>query len=289
MIKQFQEARIENRQTTWHLINIKARNEQNTEHYIETFKKINAEDPLVLVPRERCESLRSMGFDDGVDNDGLPRWIHITLLAYTIIDPDAFYNRKKQEEVSFEWDSDIVANKKEVELFFIPSVHILAFRRRSPITMNNILRYLESALDKVEHEGFDVEIVKERDVLDRILTAHSIYKIEASISFSNPGHTKGFKAAFDNKIKETGAKRFDVIATGTKDNPLNNSDEDGLIASIVDLSEQNGTVKATIKSTENSKPEIIDSSKHPKVLTIRQIVNGTCATIYNELKSLFGK
>ena len=114
MIKQFQEARIENRQTTWHLINIKARNEQNTEHYIETFKKINAEDPLVLVPRERCESLKSMVFDDGLDNDGLPRWIHITLLAYTIIDPDAFYNRKKQEEVSFEWDSDIVANKKEV-------------------------------------------------------------------------------------------------------------------------------------------------------------------------------
>lgn len=113
--------RISNRQTTWHLINIKARREQNTSHYVDVFRRLYDEDPLISLPREKCESLKSMTFSESLDENHEPKWIKAILLSYTIIDPNAFYNKRSQEDVNMDdWDSDIVANKKEAELFFIP-------------------------------------------------------------------------------------------------------------------------------------------------------------------------
>ena len=39
--------RVSNRQTTWYLINIKARREQTTEHYVQVFRSLYEQDPLV--------------------------------------------------------------------------------------------------------------------------------------------------------------------------------------------------------------------------------------------------
>ena len=44
-------SRISNRQTTWHLINIKARRNQTTKHYVEVFNELYNQDPLVDFPR----------------------------------------------------------------------------------------------------------------------------------------------------------------------------------------------------------------------------------------------
>ena len=85
------EQRILNRQTTWHVINIKARREQNVAHYASAFRSLQEEDPLVELSRNRCESLKSVSFSEILDNDSAPQWIKVTLLAYTMIDPEAFY------------------------------------------------------------------------------------------------------------------------------------------------------------------------------------------------------
>lgn len=132
---------------------------------------------------------------------------------------------------------------------------------------------------------FGVDVIVERDVLDRILNAHAVYTIEADISYSNPGHTNGFEAAFDEKLRGMEPSRFKITATGSREHPLIN-EEDGMLPVIVNLSEHNGTVKATIKPTVNSKLEKIDSSEHPRVLVIPRIVNDVYSTIYNAIKGI---
>ena len=42
--------RVINRQTTWYLINIKARREQTTEHYVQAFRSLYEQDPLIGFP-----------------------------------------------------------------------------------------------------------------------------------------------------------------------------------------------------------------------------------------------
>ena len=133
------------------------------------------------------------------------------------------------------WNEDIVANKKETDLYFIPSVHTLVVRCNSDISLKNIVYYLSEALNQVEPETFDVDIIIERDILDRILNAHAVTHLYANISYSNPGHTRGFEAAFDRKLREMGASRIEFTATGSKDHPLN-SEYDGMLQSVVNIS-----------------------------------------------------
>lgn len=279
--------RVSNRQTTWYLINIKARRDQTTEHYVQAFRNLYEQDPLISFPRSgKSGSLKYATFSNLLDENNTPKWIQIGLLSYTIIDPEAFYNKRSRENVTMDnWNEDIVASKKETDLYFIPSVHTLVVRCNSDISLKNIVYYLSEALNQVEPETFDVDIIIERDILDRILNAHAVTHLYANISYSNPGHTRGFEAAFDRKLREMGASRIEFTATGSKDHPLN-SEYDGMLQSVVNLSEQNGYVQATIQSTENAKFEKIDSSEHPRKLVVPQIVNDICSTIYNTIRSI---
>lgn len=279
--------RVSNRQTTWYLINIKARRDQTTEHYVQAFRNLYEQDPLISFPRSgKSGSLKYATFSNLLDENNTPKWIQIGLLSYTIIDPEAFYNKRSRENVTMDnWNEDIVANKKETDLYFIPSVHTLVVRCNSDISLKNIVYYLSEALNHVEPETFDVDIIIERDILDRILNAHAVTHLYANISYSNPGHTRGFEAAFDRKLREMGASRIEFTATGSKDHPLN-SEYDGMLQSVVNISEQNGYVQATIQSTENAKFEKIDSSEHPRKLVVPQIVNDICSTIYNTIRSI---
>lgn len=279
--------RIAKQQTVWNLVNIKARQEQTTSHYVEAFRRLYAEDPLIKFPRGgKSGSLKSVQLSELLEEDGNPCWIHIGLLSYTVIDPEAFYNKRSQEDVKMEnWDENIVANKKEADLYFIPSIHTLAVKSSAEIGLKNIVYYLAEALNKIEPEIFDVDVIVEKDVLNKILTAHLITHLYANISYSNPGHTHGFEAAFDSKLRGMGGGRFEFTATGSKEHPLNN-EEDGMLPAIVNLSEQNGYVRATIQSTANSKLEKIDSSEHPRRLVLPRIVDDICSTLYNAIKGI---
>lgn len=263
--------RVSNRQTTWYLINIKARREQTTEHYVQVFRSLYEQDPLVGFSRGgKSGSLKYVTFSNLLDKNGNPNWIQIGLLSYTIIDSEAFYNKRSREDVTLDdWNEDIVANKKETDLYFIPSVHTLAVKCNSDISLKNIVFYLLQALNRVEPDTFDVDVIIERGILARILNAHAVTHLYANISYSNPGHTRGFEAAFDRKLREMGASRIEFTATGSKGHPLN-SEDDGMLQSLVNLSEENGYVQATIQSTENAKLEKIDSSEHPRKLVVPQ-------------------
>ena len=279
--------RILNRQTTWYLVNIKARRNQTTEHYIQVFRSLYEQDPLIDFPHGgKSGSLKYVTFSEQLDESGNSHWIQIGLLSYTIIDPEAFYNKRSREDVTMnDWNEDIVANKKEADLYFIPSVHTLAIKCNSNISLKNIVFYLSEALNQVEPDTFDVDIIVERDILERIIQAHAITHLYANLSYSNPGHTNGFEAVFDSKLREMGASRIEFTATGSKEHPLN-SREDGMLQSIVNLSEQNGYVQATIQLTENARFEKIDSSEHPRKVVIPQIINNVCTTLYNTIRNI---
>ena len=64
------------------------------------------------------------------------------------------------------WDENIVANKKEADLYFIPSIHTLAVKSSAEIGLKNVVYYLAEALNRIEPEIFDVDVIVEKDVLN---------------------------------------------------------------------------------------------------------------------------
>ena len=281
-----QKDKIELRRTTWFIVNIKARKNQKPSHYVEAFRAIKEKDPLVEVFGKKCISIRSMIESECVENDDMPKWIQLNITHYTIVDPSAFYNIREHKDVDMEWNTDIVANKHEAELYFIPSVHMLAVKRNSKISLNNVLKYLQGALEDIEPEGFDVSVVLDHDLITRILSAHAIYSYEAQISYSNPGHSKGFAKMFEDNMLTLNPNKFSLAAVGTEENPLVIND-DGIIEAATRLAEENGSVKATIVESEGGKRERVDSKDHPRILVIPQIVNGICSTVYHGIIDAF--
>ena len=283
-----QNDRVDNRTTTWHVINIKAHSNQTPSHYVNAFKSIETQDPLVEMARRtnRFVSIRSVSKSNILTSEETPRWMVINLVAYTMIDPSAFYNRRSKEDVEMPWDDDVVANKKEAQLIFVPSVHKIAVRKNSGITLNYILQYLKGALDSVEPDEFDVDAVKDRDTLERILTAEKLISLSAHISFSNPGHGNMFKGLLDIKLRETDPSSVNIELQGTEVRPLNRN-SDGLVQALVDISEENGNLQATIQNGSHLGREHIDTNDHPLVLQVHQIINDVFSTMYNVLRSRF--
>ena len=281
-----QKDKIELRRTTWFVVNIKARKNQKPSHYVEAFRAIKEKDPLIEVFGKKCISIRSMIESEYVENDNMPKWIQLNITHYTIVDPTAFYNIREHKDVDMEWNTDIVANKHEAELYFIPSVHMLAVKRNSKISLNNVLKYLQGALEDIEPEGFDVSVVLDHDLITRILSAHAIYSYEAQISYSNPGHSEGVAKMFEDNMHALNPNRFSLAAVGTEENPLVIND-DGIIEAATRLAEENGSVKATIVESEGGTRERVDSKDHPRILVIPQIVNGICSTVYHAIMDAF--
>lgn len=281
-----QKDKIELRRTTWFVVNIKARKNQKPSHYVGAFRAIKEKDPLIEVFGKKCISIRSMIESECVENDDMPKWIQLNITHYTIVDPSAFYNIREHKDVDMEWNTDIVANKHEAELYFIPSVHMLAVKRNSKISLNNVLKYLQGALEDIEPEGFDVSVVLDHDLITRILSAHAIYSYEAQISYSNPGHSKGFAKMFEDNMLTLNPNKFSLAAVGTEENPLVIND-DGIIEAATRLAEENGSVKATIVESEGGRRERVDSKDHPRILVIPQIVNGICSTVYHAIMDAF--
>lgn len=281
--------RKERRHTSWYAVNLKARARinMNPQYYVDSIRRIQEVDPLVHLRGDRYMSVRSIQYSEIHDANNIPNWIRINLSAYTILNSEDFYNRRSKEDVEVILDPDIVANKKETELIFVPSVHTLAFRKYGELTLSAVVTFLENALKEVAGEGaFDVDIVKDRDVLNKILTSYKVITFKAQISYSNPGHTSGFRAQFEGKTRDLGGNKLEVNAYGSKDNPLQ-KEPDGLLQTLVDMSEENGTVEATIQETENSGLQKIDTSKHPLVLSVLHSPGEIVSTIYNELKTRF--
>ena len=279
--------RVINRQTSWFVINIKARRNQTPQHYLDAWNQINEQDPLIELPKttNRYSSIRSMSFSQQCDND-IPHYIETKLVAYTLIDPERFYNRRTKEDMTIDWNTDIAANKKESSIIFVPSVHTLVVKKSSEITINHIMAYLKGALESIEPEGFDVDIIKDRATLDQILSAYALISIDAHISFSNPGHTGGFQAIFENKMRDANLNNFDIKISGSQEHPLSCAD-DGLVQSVINLSENNGNVKAVVQKEEHTGLETIDTQEHPFILKIPQIINNICSTLYNELQTRY--
>lgn len=79
--------RVLNRQTTWYLINIKARREQTAEHYVQVFRSLYEQDPLVGFPRGgKSGSLKYVTFSNLLDETAILigyklDYFHIQLLT----------------------------------------------------------------------------------------------------------------------------------------------------------------------------------------------------------------
>lgn len=274
------------RPSNWTILNIKAREDQTPEHYVNFLERIFQNDPMVELGRKHVISMKSFAKGPLSQGTTIPKWLEMVFTTYVIVDPNAFYDKRKKEDISLdEWNNDIVANKREIYAFFVPDVHVMAVRMSNAASIKHIERFMIHAAEIFEPEIFDITIAKSRDAIRRILDSSQIISLDAQVTFSNPPHTDGFYAAFDTKFRETDAQKCHIKMQGTKDKPLQNTN-DGLVSAIVSLSELNGEVKAVI--IEEEKHVVINTSQYPQRLRLVSSANDLCVKLRTRLLELYG-
>ena len=98
-----------------------------------------------------------------MEQDNTPRTLYLKLSAYDILNPDAFYNKKRKENVSLHWDPDIVANEKEVERKLE--------ERKSMINFEEELKNFQPSLEVEEAEEaiYNHKLTDMTDVLEEMM------------------------------------------------------------------------------------------------------------------------
>lgn len=270
------------------VVNIKSRHIQTPKRYVELFNKLKNEDPLIPLQGNKYISIKNLFSTETQEEPGVPKMIYGKLTTYDLLDPEAFYNRKKKEIVDVKLDPDIVANIKEMDFYFLPKFHRLTFSSRGKITLNQVLKFFDGGFVITEGDGeVDVNTVKSQDIIDRILKANKIYSLEASITFSNKDLSDGFYKLFDEKARETEARKIGLNFTGTKDEPLN-AVGDGLVNAVVKVSQSNGVVKAAIQEVEGAKTTRINTGDYPMIIECERRETNFFAELYSKFSSIFG-
>lgn len=271
----------------WYVVNIKAHRDQTPMHYVNVFESVLLKDPIVTLSPSKSASIQQINFGQK-DKEGIPTWIELVMMTYTIVDPESFYNKRKKESVKIStWDEDLVVNKRELCMYFIPKIHTLAVRKSGEVSLKMALRYITDVIDSIEPEMFDITVVTNHDTISRILGAYAIVKIDANVSFSNPGHAEDFMGAFDSKLCGMNPKKFHISAVGSDEHPLL-CEDDGLLPAIINMSERNGDVKASVIEAEGGKLSIIDTKNYPETFIIRSTASSCPKEIVQYLMMHYG-
>lgn len=270
---------------SWYTVNIKAYENQTKQHYIDALRSLIDKDPLVKIQGNRHISIE--GFDYISDKNDF-KMIVLRLCAYDIMDPEAFFDIRKKQQVMVNLSPDIVSNKRSGELYFVPDVHRLMILKSSKISLNQVIKYLRTGFDMVGREDeFDVNVEVSSELIDTIEHSYMIYSLEASLSYSNHDPSSNFVKFFDDEMNDTGAEKAEIKLRSGKGKSLK-SKKDGLISAILHLVKSNGFAKARIKKTEESSPVTIETKDYPEIVHLEGKQDNLLSAIQKHLIKTYG-
>ena len=138
--------------------------------------------------------------------------------VYIKPDSDAI-DRNTNEIVPSATDPNKGLSVKIWPYIFVPEFHRIAVIE--PFTEKQVLKFLQKAIGTYRDvDSFEVTVEKDRGVLERILTAPAMSRLEVNISYTNNDNHDDWAEAIDNQMRQSNAKKSTTIVIGTKRNPI---------------------------------------------------------------------
>lgn len=255
--------RIRNRNFMIALFNIKISPRTNeddfTKDYADLIKKLHSDNIAVNTRGEKFMELSTL---HSYENDKV---LYGKLAYYTMLDGKDWYNKRSRTIENVELDNELNPNAKEVDYFFIPEAHRFCFIVKSnSITITPVEDFLTKALPRVVSEGKTVTVTKEltEDIIERILNAPKLFKLEVGLSYSNNDLTEDFEKWFDNDLRDGQVENLNLMAKSFKSETID-LESSKFLKGALKLSKSNGYALATILNTEG-KNENIATTEYPR-------------------------
>jgi hypothetical protein len=256
-------ARIKNRSFNFSMFNIKISprtSEENfTQLYVDLIRKLHSENIAINTRGEKYMELRTLS---SYDNDKV---IYGKLTFYTILNGNDWYNKRSKTIENVELENDLYPNAKEIEYYFIPEAHRFCFiNKTNGIAMSQIEIFLSKALPLIVDQDKTVIVTKEltEDVIDRIISASKLFKLQIELSYSNNDLSEDFEELLDNDLREGQVKNLNLLARSFKSETID-LEKSKFLNAALRLSQSNGFAEATIENADG-KNENVATIEYPR-------------------------
>jgi len=255
----------------------KTESEDFTEMYSKIIKKLHSENVAINTRGDKFMELRTL---NSFNNDEV---LYGYMTYYTILDTKDWYNKRLKTIETVELNEDLYPNAKEIEYFFIPKAHRFCFiSKTNGIAMSQVELFLQKALPSLVEDGKEVIVTREltEDVIERILNAPSLSRLEISLSYSNNDLSDDFEELLDNDIRDGHVEHLNLTAKSFKSETIdiNNSK---LLKAALKLSQSNGYAEAVIQN-EHGKNELVATVEYPR----KELVLSTEGNEHRDVLSL---
>ena len=262
-------------------ISPKESNENFTELYADLIKRLYSENIAV---NTRGDKWMEMWTQFSYENNKV---LYGKLIYYTILEGTEWYNKREKEIQNVELDEALYPNAKEIEYYFIPEAHRFCFiNKASGIAMSQIEKFLEDALPKLVDENKIVLINQEltTDIIDRIINAQKLFRLEVGISYSNNDLSDDFEELLDNDLRESQIQNLNMTAKSFKSETID-LENSKILKAALKLSQSNGYAEATIN--DGGKNENISTIEYPRKEPIFSTEGQEHIDVFNKIMNLF--
>jgi hypothetical protein len=267
---------MKTKKSNFYIINLiirKAKSNEDLNHtqYSELFLEFAKENPNASSSADKeCMIVTAVPWED--DN----RKIFGQFVEYTNIDKRKWFNLlKKDLDPDFQVPEHLRANSKRQEFFFFPEFHrfCYVFDSKNLITPQNVERFLSNGLTKFFNKKYpekyypEVIIEKDRNTIDQILNARSIYSLDIHVTYSNSDFGPEMKMFFDNEMKASNADKVHLNIQNKNNEPLQVRDSK-IIRGALEASASHGTVEASIKEDGKQRKIKVKTADHPAKIKV---------------------
>jgi hypothetical protein len=257
------EDRVKKRSFNMSMFNIKISpkesDEDFTELYTNLIKRLHSEN---IAKNTRGEKWMEMRTQFSYDNDKV---LYGMLTYYTMLDGTDWYNKRTKMIQTVELDEDLYPNAKEIGYYFIPEAHRFCFiNKTNGIAMSQIEIFLQEALPELVEDDKVVFVTQEltSDVIERIINAPKLFRLEVGISYSNNDLSDEFEELFDNDLRDSHVQDLNMIAKSFKADSID-IENSKILKAALKLSQSNGYAEATIQN-EEGKNENVATVDYPR-------------------------
>jgi len=243
--------------------------EQRPENYLKYLKKLYEDKVTINTFGERGTRIRT--YFESADNKNI---IHGDFSNAAFFDPDSEALDSTTNEIV---PSNIDPNKglglKSWRYYFFADYHRLIFFDKES-SETQILKFLDKAFNNyLSKDNYQINIEKDRNVLEQIINSPSLTKLFVRLSYSNNDNYDGWKAAIDDQLRKSQSRTAKFDFSGTKKEPINLSETE-MLTSIVELSASNGYAEAT-DYDNNGVSRKIKTVDHPLIETVSYVDDPT--------------
>jgi len=253
-----------------------------TDQYIDLFKRLYSENIAANTRGDKWMEIRTQFSHEG---DSV---LYGKLIYYTILDGKDWYNRREKTLQQVDLGNDLYPNAKEIEYYFIPKAHRFCFiNKTNGIAMSQIEIFLKKSLSRLLDEDMEVAVYKEltSDIIDRIISAPKLFRLEIGISYTNNDLSDEFEKLWDDEMKEGKIHELKLNAKSFKSDSIN-LENSNVLKGALKLSQSNGFAEATIQA-EDGKNENVSTIDYPRRELISTTEGNEHRDVYSKIMSIF--